>query len=81
MRHAAGSENSEKLMDQSQLSCTIRKERREVRKVAPAQYRCFLSVSISAAKYANKIKSLPLEPLEESLKVASLLLLALSMQK
>lgn len=30
---------------------------------------------------ANKIKSLPLEPLEESLKVASLLPLALSMQK
>lgn len=49
MRHAARSENSEKLMDQSQLSSTIRKERREVRKVAPAQYRCFLSVSIRAA--------------------------------
>lgn len=79
-RHAAGSENSEKMMDQSYLSRIVRTERGEVRKVAPSQYRCFLAVCVGAANYANKIKSLPLEPPEESLKLASLLPCALAMQ-
>ena len=81
VRHSARSENSEKMMDQSLLSRIVRKDRREVRKVAPAQYRCFLAAYIGAASYANKIKSLPLEPPQEWLKLASLLPCALAMQK
>jgi len=80
VRHAAGSENGEKVMDQSHLSRIVRKEWREIRKVAPAQYRCFLKVCISAASYTDKIKALPLETPGEMLKLTGLLPCALGMQ-
>lgn len=67
------------MIDRSNLSCVARKEKGEVREVAPARCRCFLAACVTAANCSGKMKFLSLQLRERSQKLASLLPSALLM--